>query len=321
MIQNTIGHGARNVSYRKSDHEAGTLMTANMATERNANLLGSIWMIASMAIFAIEDAFVKAASVTLPVGQILIVFGMGGAIVFACLARLGNEPLFHKDAVSRPRRIRVVFEVFGRLFYVLAIALTPLSSATVILQATPLVVVAGAALVFGEKVGWRRWLAILIGLAGVVIIVQPGANSFTGLSILAILGMIGFAGRDLASRAAPATLSTSILGLYGFLPIVLAGAMYSVWQGVSFAYPDVWTSVYLIGAVAAGVAAYSCLMKAMRTGEVSAVTPFRYTRLLFGIGLGVVLFDEQLSSLMVLGSVLIVLSGLFILWRGKASTN
>lgn len=276
-------------------------------------------MVASMALFAIEDAFVKAVAVSLPVGQILIVFGLGGAMVFACMALLNDEALFTKDVVSRPMRIRVIFEIIGRLFYVLAIALTPLSSATVILQATPLVVVAGAALVFGEKVGWRRWSAILVGLAGVSIIVQPGTDSFSALSILAIIGMIGFAGRDLASRAAPATLSTSILGLYGFLSIVVAGTMYAVWQGASFVYPDIWTSNYLIGAVAAGVAAYSFLMKAMRTGEVSTVTPFRYTRLLFGITLGVMLFGEKLSSAMVFGSGLIVLSGLFILWRGKTS--
>ncbi|MEH6521901.1 DMT family transporter [Sulfitobacter sp.] len=293
-------------------------MIANVAIDRKANLLGSIWMVAAMAIFAIEDAFVKAASVTLPVGQVLIFFGLGGAVAFACLARLNNEPLFINDVVSRPMRIRAIFEIFGRLFYVLAIALTPLSSATVILQATPLVVVAGAALVFGEKVGWRRWSAIFIGLVGVIIIVQPGTNSFSMLSILAIVGMIGFAGRDLASRAAPATLSTSILGLYGFLSIVVAGAAFSVWQGKSFVAPDIRISFFLIGAVVAGVAAYSCLMKAMRTGEVSAVTPFRYTRLLFGITLGVILFDEQLSTAMIVGSGLIVFSGLFILWRRKS---
>lgn len=296
-------------------------MTAQIATDFKANLLGSLWMIVAMAFFAIEDSLIKAASVTLPIGQILILFGLGGAIIFAAVARLRGEALFHHDVVSRPMRIRMGFEILGRLFYVLAIALTPLSSATVILQATPLVVVAGAALVFGEKVGWRRWTAILVSLGGVIIIVQPGTDSFTGLSILAILGMIGFAGRDLASRAAPATLSTSILGLYGFASIVVAGIMYSVWQGVSFAYPDVWATVYLTGAVAAGVTAYACLMKAMRTGEVSAVTPFRYTRLLFGITLGVVLFGEELSASLILGSVLIVFSGLFILWQGKASTK
>jgi drug/metabolite transporter (DMT)-like permease len=290
-------------------------MISTILTGHKANMLGSIWMIASMAIFAIEDAFVKAASNALPVGQILIIFGMGGAVIFASMARLNNEPLFTKDVVSRPMRIRVIFEIIGRLFYVLAIAVTPLSSATVILQATPLVVVAGAAMVFGERVGWRRWSAIFIGLVGVIVIIQPGTDSFSMLSVLAIIGMIGFAGRDLASRAAPATLSTSILGLYGFLSIVVAGSIFSIWQGASFVLPDVYTSFNLAGAILAGVAAYFCLMKAMRTGEVSAVTPFRYTRLLFGITLGVVLFGESLSSTMLLGSGLIVSSGLFIIWR------
>ena len=296
-------------------------MTAYIATDRKANLVGSLWMIASMAFFAIEDAFVKAASAVLPVGQILMVFGAGGAIVFACFARLNGEPLFIKDVVSVPMRVRVIFEIIGRLFYVLAITLTPLSSATVILQATPLIVVAGAALVFREQVGWWRWAAILIGLVGVIVIIQPGADSFSILSILAIIGMLGFAGRDLASRAAPVTLSTSILGLYGFLSVMVAGAMCSAWQSLSFSFPDAWTSMQLLGAIAAGVTAYSCLMKAMRTGQVSAVTPFRYTRLLFGIALGVVLFGENLSFPMVFGSVLIVVSGLFILWRGTASAR
>ena len=270
-----------------------------------------------MAGFAIEDTFVKAASETLPVGQILIIFGLGGALIFACVARLNAEILFTLEVVSPPMRIRGFFEIIGRLFYVLAISLIPLSSATVILQATPLVVVAGAALVFGEKVGWRRWAAIVLGLIGVVVIVQPGMEGFSALSLLAIIGMIGFAGRDLASRAAPASLSTSILGLYGFLSVIVAGALFSVWQGIPFVWPGVGTASALLGAVLAGVAAYSFLMKAMRTGEVSAVTPFRYTRLIFGIMFGVVVFGEHLSVSMLIGSALIVMSGLFILWRGK----
>ena len=286
---------------------------------KSPNLIGSLWMIAAMAGFAVEDALIKGAALTLPLGQILILFGLGGAALFAAIVRLNNEPLFPRAVLSKPMRIRVVFEVLGRLFYGLAIALTPLSSATVILQATPLVVVAGAAVVFGEKVGWRRWAAIFIGLIGVVIILQPGTGSFSALSILALLGMIGFAGRDLASRAAPASLSTAILGLYGFLSVVIAGALYALWQSAAFVLPNAATFAYLIGAIIAGVVAYASLMKAMRTGEVSAVTPFRYTRLLFGIGIGVLWFNETLTPAMILGSALIVCAGLFILWRGRAA--
>lgn len=292
-------------------------MKSTIITDSPANLRGSLWMIAAMGGFALEDALLKSATTILPIGQILIIFGFGGAFVFACLARRNNDPFFSRDVVSTPMRIRVLFEIVGRLFYVLAIAMIPLSAATVILQATPIVVVAGAALIFGEKVGWRRWTAILLGLVGVMVIVQPGTDSFSVLSLLAIIGMIGFAGRDLASRAAPKTLSTAILGFYGFLSVVVAGTLFAIWQATPFVTPDAHTALVLGTAILAGVTAYACLMKAMRTGEVSVVTPFRYTRLLFGIALGVMVFDEQLSFQMVLGSGLIVLSGLFIISRRK----
>jgi len=138
----------------------------DLETDRRANLIGSFWMVVAMAAFAVEDVFVKAVSATLPVAQILIIFGLSGAFLFACRAILKRERLFSSAVVSAPMRFRVLFEVLGRLFYVLAITLTSLSSATVILQATPIVVVAGAALMFREKVGRRRWAAIFIGLVG-----------------------------------------------------------------------------------------------------------------------------------------------------------
>ncbi|WP_050930903.1 DMT family transporter [Aestuariivita boseongensis] len=296
-------------------------MTAHIATDGRSNLIGSAWMVAAMAGFAVEDAFIKLASQSLPVAQILVMFGLGGALVFALLARRRGERLLSADVLSRPMKIRAGFEIGGRLFYTLAIALTPLSSTTVILQATPLVVVAGAALVFGERVGWRRWTAIVVGLIGVLIILQPGADSFSVLSLLAVFGMLGFAGRDLASRAAPAALSARVLGVYGFLSIVIAGVLYAPIEGQPFRWPEGVAVLALAGATLAGVAAYQSLMTAMRTGEVSAVTPFRYTRLLFGVGLGLVVFGETLTPATLLGSGLIVLSGLFILWRGQGVTG
>lgn len=297
-------------------------MTSHIATDRAANRLGALFMVAAMAGFAVEDAFLKAAAKSLPIAQVMVLFGAGGAMVFALWLRAKSQPLAPKEVVSRPMRVRVVFEIVGRLFFTLSLALTPLSSTTVILQATPLVVVAFAALVLGEQVGWRRWLAIVIGLAGVVLIVRPGGDSFSWLSMLAVAGMLGFAGRDLASRAAPASLSTAVLGLYGFLAIVVAGAAYGViWEQVPFHTPPPMALLSVVGAVACGVFAYSALMRAMRTGEVSAVTPFRYSRLLFGVALGVVVFGERLDSWMLIGSALIVLSGLVIMVRGRAAAK
>ena len=132
-------------------------------------------------------------------------------------------------------------------------------------------------------------------------------------------GTLGFAGRDLASRAAPKSLSASVLGVYGFASIIVAGAAFALWSGEAMQPVGTQGLPVLLGAVLAGVFGYSSLMRAMRTGEVSAVTPFRYTRLLFGVGIGVLFFNETLSAGMVAGCALIVVSGLFIMWRGKAA--
>lgn len=205
--------------------------TADLVANDRANLVGGAWMVAAMAAFAVEDVMIKAAAKTLPTAEILILFGLGGAVLFAAIAQFSGQRLFSRDVLSPVMRLRMLFEVCGRLFYALAITLTPLSSATVILQATPLVVVGAAAVIFGEKVGIRRWLAILIGLLGVVIIIGPGTDGFSAMSILAVIGMLGFAGRDLASRVAPRGLGTAILGFYGFLAIIIAGAIYAPWDG------------------------------------------------------------------------------------------
>ncbi len=273
-----------------------------------------------MAAFAVEDTFIKAATKQLPVGQVMILFGAGGAILFAYLTRRSGSRLLTKQAFSKVMLIRAVCELVGRLFYVLAIALTPLSSATAILQATPIIVVLGAMVFFGESVGWRRWCAIVAGLVGVVIILRPATADFSALSMLALVGTMGFAGRDLASRAAPASLTTWVLGLYGFLTVAVAGAFLSLWDGKPFVWPTNANVGGMAAAVGVGVFAYAALMKAMRTGSISAVTPFRYTRLLFGITLGIVIFGERIDGPMILGCVVVIGSGMLILWKGKVNT-
>jgi drug/metabolite transporter (DMT)-like permease len=294
----------------------------NKGAGLHPNIIGSLWMVAAMAAFAFEDTFVKQAATQLPVSEILVLFGVGGTLCFFGLAAARGEKVLKRDVFSRVMQVRFAFELVGRLFYILALALTPLSSTTAILQATPIFVVLGASLFFGEKVGWRRWTAIFIGLVGVLIVLRPTSDSFSALSLLAVIGMLGFSGRDLASRAAPATLSTNILGFYGFLTIIIAGLVYGLWDRSAFVVPGMTSAAALGTAVFCGVFAYSALMKAMRTGEIATVTPFRYSRLLFGVLLGTVWFNERIDAPMLVGCAVIVGSGLFILWRGnKAKTR
>lgn len=278
-------------------------------------------MVAAMAGFALEDMSLKAAAVRgLPVGQVMILFGLGGALGFALLARRRGEELLHPDMVAPRMLLRMVAEASGRLFYTLAIALTPLVSATAILQATPLVVVAGAALLFGERVGWQRWAAVLAGLGGVMLILRPGVAGFEPASVLALLGMLGFAGRDLATRAAPKRLSNAQLGLCGFAVIPPTGLLLLAIMGQA----PVWNvpAFGLVGTgVAIGVAAYALLTAAMRSGEVSVVTPFRYTRLLFGSALGILVFGERPDLAMLAGSAIVLAAGLYTLLGARRAAR
>ncbi|QYK43392.1 MAG: DMT family transporter [Paracoccaceae bacterium] len=273
-----------------------------------------------MAGFAVEDLLLKVIARQMPVGQILIVFGLAGALVFALLCRRRRLPVWHPAILTRPLILRAAFEVAGRLFHTLALALTSLAATSAILQATPLVVVAGAALIFGERVGWRRWTAILVGFAGVLIILRPGVEGFTPLSLLAVAGMIGFAGRDLATRAAPAVLGNLQLGVYGFAAMVPTGAMMLGWTGGAV-MPDLVGAVTLAVVTAVGVAAYLALTIAMRTGEVSVVTPLRYSRLVFALILAVILLGERPDAATLAGSAIVVCSGLYTLIRTQRANR
>lgn len=294
----------------------GALTSAVAASGKRANLHGSLFMVTAMALFAVEDMLLKAATKTVPVGQVLIVFGAGGMFLFALLAKSRGQRILHPAILSRPILLRAVFELTGRLFYTLAIVLTTLSSAAAILQATPLIVIAGAAVLFGEKVSLARWAAVFTGLLGVVVILRPGVDGFSSLSILAIIGTVGFAGRDLATRAAPRVLSNWQLGIYGFAMMIPAGAGLLIWSGGAVV-PDQFALLCLFTAIATGVGAYAALTQAMRTGEVSVVTPFRYSRLLFAILLGVIVFGERPDMTTMIGGSIVVCSGMFALTLGR----
>lgn len=276
------------------------------------NLRGSLFMTASMAGFAVEDAFLKQISQSMPVGQVSAIFGFCGVVVFALMAlRAGHAPV-PRAALTRTMAVRSVFEVTGRLFYALAIALTPISTASAILQATPLVVVLGAALIFGERVTLGRWALILIGFLGVLVILRPGVAGFSPLSVLALVAVAGFAGRDLATRAAPLGLSNAQLGVAGYVMLMLSGLIILGVTGGAV-LPDARMMGLLALGAGFSIAAYAALTNAMRSGEVGVVTPFRYTRLLFAMVLGVTVFGERPDTATLIGAAIIVGCGVVLL--------
>jgi drug/metabolite transporter (DMT)-like permease len=283
------------------------------------NIVGSCLMILSMAAFAGEDSVIKALSEELPVSQIIFLIGIGGASVFTITGVLLKREILVPEINSLPMHARIVTEIFGRIFYSLALSLTSLSSTTMILQATPLIVVIGASIFFNEKVGVVRWLAIGLGFVGVLMIISPEEAEFSLLSLLAIFGMLGFAFRDLASRAASPKLNIFTLGCHGFLSLAVAGIILGLILGQSFLTISGDTWLFLAAGVSLGVMGYGSLISAMRIGEVSAITPFRYTRLIFGLSIGYFIFNEHVGINAAIGCVLIVLSSFTVLYRGRTS--
>ena len=250
--------------------------------------------------------FIKSAAKAMPLGQVLALMGALGILWFSLQSRRVGEPAFPAALRSRTMLVRSSFEMVGRLFYSLAIALTPLSVASAILQATPLVVVAGAALIFGERVGVWRWALTALGFAGVLVILRPGLEGFDAMAILAVIGLLGFAGRPALSNAQLGVAGFAVLGLSGLIILGVRGGP---------VLPDALPLAKALGAAAFGILGYSYLTRAMRTGEVSAVTPFRYTRLLFALLVGVVVFGERPDLATLVGSAMIVGCGVLILTR------
>ncbi|SDI05017.1 DMT family transporter [Lutimaribacter saemankumensis] len=279
------------------------------------NLRGAAMMVAAMAAFAIEDMFIKRLSVDISTGQILMMLGAGGALVFGLLASRRGARLFSPVLLTRPVLLRNLGEVIGTMGFVTAIALTPLSSASAILQATPLAVTLGAAVFMQEAVGWRRWSAILVGFAGVLLIIRPGLEGFEPASLFAVQGVIGLAIRDLATRAVPREIGAMQLSAYAFGLLVPTGLVLLLVQGHSLTTPLPAQWGQFAGALVLGIVGYYSIVAAMRLGEVAVVTPFRYSRLIFAIIIGVTVFGERPDSLTLTGAALIVGSGLYTLLR------
>ncbi|MGC9418857.1 MAG: DMT family transporter [Rhodovulum sp.] len=281
------------------------------------NLRGIALMVAAMAAFALEDMFVKTAAQSLPVGQILLTLGAGGAVAFALMALARGQRLWSRALLTRPVLLRNTGEVVGTLGFVYAIALTPLSSASAILQATPLMVTLGAAIFMGAEVGWRRWSAIAVGLCGVLLIIRPGLEGFQPASLFAVMAVFGLALRDLATRATPRSVGSLQLSAYGFAMVVPLGALL-LFLGPGPAPVDGAMALRLGAALVMGVAGYYAIVEAMRMGEVAVVTPFRYTRLLFALAIGVLAFGERPDAATLTGAGIIIASGLYTLWRERA---
>lgn len=284
------------------------------------NLRGILVMTASMALFALEDMFIKTVSADLPMGQILALLGAGGCAVFAVFAIYLRQPIWTPALLSRQVIMRNGGELLGTGCFVYAFVFGDLYTATAIFQTLPLAITIGAALFMGATVGWRRWTAIGIGFAGVMMIIRPGLEGFDPISTIAMIAVLGFAVRDLTTRILPPSVTSLQLSTYGFGAVAVLGVMMMIfWEAPVEVSARNWGFLGL--AIAVGTGGYYFIVLAMRVGEIAVVAPFRYARLVFALIISIVVFNEVPDQWSLIGAGIIIGSGLYTLWREQRSLS
>jgi drug/metabolite transporter (DMT)-like permease len=211
--------------------------------------------------------------------------------------------------------LRSAGEAGAAYFFISALFNMPLANATAILQALPLVITLLGALIFGEALGWRRMIAIVVGFGGVLLIVRPGAEGFNHYSIYALAAVGAVALRDLATRGLSRDVPSLMIALSGALMVTVFGGVMSM--GVEWAPLHGQTLLFLGGSTIFVMIGYMLSILVMRLGELSFVSPFRYTALVWSLALGYLVFGDWPDGITLLGAGIVAATGIFTLVRER----
>ena len=277
------------------------------------NLRGIAWMTLAMLTFALADMFIVIAARTLPPGQIVVMFAAFGTPLLAVYARSRGVRLVSPVLFTRPILIRNAAEIWGTMAVVYAFANLPFSTVSAVLQAAPLLVTLGAAVFLREPVGWRRWSAIFVGLAGVLLILRPSPEA-GWLILLAVVAVTGLSARDLATRFVPREIPSLQVATYGFGSTIIGGLLLTALTG-DLVLPGARDTAACAAAALFGAVAYFSITTAMRQGDIATIAPFRYTRLIFAFTIAALVFGERPDLLTWLGAGIVVVAGIYTLAR------
>ena len=285
------------------------------------NTRGILLMVFSMFAFASSDAFIKAASNnSLSPAQIIFVLGIVATIAFAAVCLMNKQNPLPMTFFAPAALLRNFGEVLGTTGVVLALAYTDISTMSSIHQATPLMVTLGAAVILGETVGWRRWTAIIFGFLCVVLIIRPGLDGFDANALFALVGVLGLSIRDLATRRIKDSVTTLQLSVFGYLILIPVGFIMIQIEGSDLTYILTTTQLeqaYMMGIIICSMLAYITITASVRLGQISAIVPFRYSRLIFALFYGIVFFGERPDWQTLLGAAGIIASGIFLMMRER----
>ncbi len=288
----------------------------NNAAEASAsNLLGIALMTIGMAAAATSDAVIKTVSSSVEPHHIVTVVGFSSAVIFGLAVKRKGLSLLTLDILHPAALARTILDVVAWLGIVLSLSFASLTIVMTMTQTVPILITLGAILFLGETASTRDWLALMLGLAGMLLIVRPGYADFEPSVLYAVIAAVAMAARDLASRVAPTRITTIQIGAWGGITLGATGLVMSLIISGSPLPITVDIALAFTAIVAFAAVAFYCITSAMRVGSVAAISPIRYSRLVFGASYGVIFFGETISLPMLAGAAIIVGSGLYLLRR------
>jgi drug/metabolite transporter (DMT)-like permease len=275
------------------------------------NLRGIAAMLASAAGFVVNDTMMKLATDELPTGELIVIRGLMATVLIGLAAWWFGALRPITVLMQWPMMIRICAAALATLFIVAALRHLPLATVTAVLQVTPLAVTAGSALLLGAAVGWRRWTASLIGLAGVLLIIKPGSDAFSAHAWVALVALLFTTVRDLTTRYIDHSVPSLYVTFASSAMITLAGAGLAPVE--TWVVPSGRALTLLAGASVAVFCAFYLGVVAMRTGEIAVVVPFRYATILLALLLGYLCWGHVPDTVSAAGIALVCGAGLYLL--------
>jgi drug/metabolite transporter (DMT)-like permease len=282
--------------------------------ERGSNALGIAAMLGCMFCFVASDTIIKVVGKELAVGQIMFLRGIFATLIMGVIVVATGVHRQVRAVISVPIvQLRTFAEVAATLLFFSGLVRLPFADAAAIGQVTPLAVTAGAAIFLNEPVGWRRWLATLVGFIGVLIIIKPGTSAFNWAALF-IVGCVGFVViRDLTTRLISNAAPAAVLVFLSVAAVPAGGLVmlpFEVWPTPTFAQ----IAGLALSAVGVSAGYYGAII-AMRSGEISVVSPFRYVVMLYAMFWSYFIFGEVPDRTTWIGVSIVIAAGLYTVYR------
>ncbi|WP_181707837.1 DMT family transporter [Chthonobacter rhizosphaerae] len=265
--------------------------------------------------FIVNDTLVKLAGETLPLGQVIFWRGVFSTAMVGAVAWYVGAFRNARSYLSPALGWRVFGEVGATLLYLTALMYIPIAVASTIAQAAPLMITAAGAIFLGERVGWRRWTAVAVGFLGILIIVRPGAESFSIWSLAALASVLLVVVRDVTTRSIPPTTPTLFITTATAFAVMVFGGIMAV--------PEEWRlmtmreTLLTLGAAVTLIGGFVFIIVATRNGDMSVISPFRYSCILYAIVIGYIVWGDVPDLPTGIGIAVVVGAGVYTFLRER----